>query len=57
MVLRKNLILRRPQSGRLEGRTRFIRIETKALSEIFNRLLRCAAPGRMRRGMRAEMMR
>ena len=29
MALRKNLILRRPQSGRLEGRTRLIRLETE----------------------------
>ena len=29
MVLRKNLILRKPQSGRLEGRTRIIQFETQ----------------------------
>ncbi len=28
MELRKNLILRRPQSGRLEGRTRVIQLES-----------------------------
>ncbi len=27
MTLRKNLILRRPQSGRLEGRMRIIQLE------------------------------
>jgi len=31
MALRKNLILRRPQSGRLEGRMRIIQLETEAL--------------------------
>jgi len=31
MSLRKNLILRRPQSGCLEGRTRFIQLATKTL--------------------------
>ncbi len=32
MALRKNLILRRPQSGRLEGRTTFIQLETETPS-------------------------
>src|SRR5712691_8074336 len=31
MELTKNLILRRPRSGRLEGRTRFIQLETETL--------------------------
>src|SRR5216683_7599533 len=31
MALRKNLILRRPQSGRLEGRARIIQLETATL--------------------------
>ena len=31
MALRKNVILRRPQSGRLEGRTRAIQLETETL--------------------------
>jgi len=32
MELRKNVILRRPQSGRLEGRERIIQIEIAAFS-------------------------
>src|SRR5713101_1379611 len=32
MALRKNLILRRPRSGRLEGRTTFIQLETETPS-------------------------
>src|SRR5258708_22237081 len=32
MALRRNLILRRPQSGRLEGRTTFIQLETETPS-------------------------
>ena len=31
MALRKDLVLRRPQGGRLEGRTRLIQPETKTL--------------------------
>src|SRR5216684_7654104 len=31
IALRKDLILRRPQSGRLEGRTRLIQLQTETL--------------------------